>query len=396
MHRMDTRLLTLDLRRDSAEPKHERLKNHFISEMLAGRLKSGYAIPTELALVKKLGVSRATVRQAMASLENDGLIRRVQGKGTFVDEDARRKLRPGLDLLALIVPQTRVGFYPSLLHGFQDAASEIQHQTIICNTDDDVGRQADILMQLMDKKVGGVALNPTNPQPTPAHQIRLLQEHGIPVVLCHRGVEGITAPLLAIPFREMGHLAGKALADCGHRRVAFFTATRSPSAAAYEEEFREAIQAGDRDVSVQSVHTGDLLVHAGDLTALKEESVWKAKEESVWKTLQEVFAGTDRPTAIFSTFDAQAETIYMLLPRLGLRVPEDVSLISVGGAWREGVVTRRLTSVVIDEIETGRRAVSLLHEMRRGDRPIDDNEQIVLKASLYKGETLAAPASASP
>jgi DNA-binding transcriptional MocR family regulator len=54
-------------------------------------------------------------------------------------------------------------------------------------------------------------------------------------------------------------------------------------------------------------------------------------------------------------------------------------------------MARRLTSVVGDEIGTGRRAVELLHEMRCGDRPIDDNEEIVLKLTRRQGDTLAAP-----
>ena len=41
------------------------------------------------------------------------------------------------------------------------------------------------------------------------------------MVFCHRRVEGIAAPLLAIPFHEVGRLAGQALAERGHRRVAF-------------------------------------------------------------------------------------------------------------------------------------------------------------------------------
>ena len=47
---------------------------------------------------------------------------------------------------------------------------------------------------------------------------------------------------------------------------------------------------------------------------------------------------------------------------------------------------------MVDEIATGRQAVALLHEMRRGDRPIDDNEEIVLPLALSQGETLAAAA----
>jgi hypothetical protein len=36
----------------------------------------------------------------------------------------------------------------------------------------------------------------------------------------------------------------------------------------------------------------------------------------------------------------------------------------------------------------------LLHEMRCGKRPIDDNEEFVLHLELYEGETLAVPARA--
>ena len=101
----------------------------------------------------------------------------------------------------------------------------------------------------------------------------------------------------------------------------------------------------------------------------------------------------DPPTAIFASFDREAEVLYLLLQRLGLRVPQDVSLLGFGGTWREGAITRRLSSVVVDEIATGAQAVALLHEMRDGNRPIDNNEQIVLQLNLYEGETLGAPAS---
>jgi DNA-binding LacI/PurR family transcriptional regulator len=101
-------------------------------------------------------------------------------------------------------------------------------------------------------------------------------------------------------------------------------------------------------------------------------------------------AGADRPTAIFASFDSLAEMIYFLLPRLGLRVPEDVSLLAFGGAWRQGAWMRRLSSVVVDEVATGQTAVSLLHEMRRGDRPIDDNTEVTMKLSVSMGETLVA------
>ncbi len=114
-------------------------------------------------------------------------------------------------------------------------------------------------------------------------------------------------------------------------------------------------------------------------------------EEELLAALERVFSAPEPPTAIHATFDSMAEMLVLLLPRLGLRVPEDVSLLGFGGAWREGALTRRLSSVVVDEVATGRQAAFLLHEMRCGLRPLDDNTEFVMEASLYEGETLAPP-----
>jgi DNA-binding LacI/PurR family transcriptional regulator len=332
-------------------------------------------------MMEALGLARATIRQAMASLESEGLIRRVQGKGTFVEQDVRRKLKRGQDIFALVVPETREGFYPSLLHGFEIAASGIDYQTIVSNTDNDIERQGNIVLQLLDKEVGGVAINTSDVRPTPAFQIRQLQKQGIPVVFCHRGVDGVAAPLLAIPFEECGRLEGRALAEYGHRHVAFFTTKGSQASVISEAALREALQVGIGDCRVESVYIEDRPI--------------SLREETCWAALQELFAKPNPPTAIVATFDSLAELIYYQLQKLGLRVPQDVSLIGEGGTWREDPFSRRLTSVVIDETATGQKAVELLHEMRCGDRAIDSDEVFVMQPELYRGETLAAPTSTS-
>ncbi|RCK67967.1 GntR family transcriptional regulator [Desertihabitans brevis] len=57
---------------------------HILSQRITHELRPGDPIPSERTLVKDLGVSRVTVRQAISDLVESGRLERVHGKGTFV------------------------------------------------------------------------------------------------------------------------------------------------------------------------------------------------------------------------------------------------------------------------------------------------------------------------
>lgn len=70
--------------RGQREPKYWALKQHLLD--LLDSLPPGSPIPTERSLATDFGVSRTTVRQALADLTAEGRLHRVQGKGTFAAE----------------------------------------------------------------------------------------------------------------------------------------------------------------------------------------------------------------------------------------------------------------------------------------------------------------------
>jgi DNA-binding LacI/PurR family transcriptional regulator len=356
--------------------KHERLRTRLLADLQAGRLRPGDGLPTEHELARQMRMSRSTVRQALSGLERIGLIRRVRGRGTFIHENAGQRLRNGVDLFALVIPETRTGYYPSLQRGFTQASAAGHNQVIVSDTGNDPYRQADAMMQLMDQRVAGVAIVPTTLAPTPAHQIRPLQESGIPVVFCHRRIEGVRAPLVTFCAMDVGRIAGRALAQRGHRRAAYFGSHRGGLGPIYEQGLREAMRESGGDLPEAFVKYG----RTGNITA--------EYEAAVMQNLKELLDGKDRPTGILCGFDSDAELVYLLLERLGVRVPQDVSLIGFGGQWREGALTRRLVSVTVDEEQLGRHAVRLLEEMRRRDRPIDDMTEILMPLELSGGQTL--------
>jgi len=65
-------------------PLYYQLETSLRERLLSGELAEGDLFPTEQAIGQQYGVSRMTVRQALSSLVNDGLITRYPGRGTFV------------------------------------------------------------------------------------------------------------------------------------------------------------------------------------------------------------------------------------------------------------------------------------------------------------------------
>ena len=81
---MATRLPPSRIERTSPIPFYFQLKKTLAEEILTGRWTPGDRLPSEPAICEHFEVSRTTVRQALAELEAEGMIRRDKGRGTFV------------------------------------------------------------------------------------------------------------------------------------------------------------------------------------------------------------------------------------------------------------------------------------------------------------------------
>ena len=68
----------------------EEIVDRIASEIRSGRLEPGAKLPTEQKLMHAMRVSRTVVREAVAALRAEGLVRTRQGSGAFVATDARR------------------------------------------------------------------------------------------------------------------------------------------------------------------------------------------------------------------------------------------------------------------------------------------------------------------
>jgi GntR family transcriptional regulator len=72
-----------------AGPLFVQVRDSLRARILDGVLRPGDRLPSESALIAQFGVSRITVRQALAELQSSGLVHTVNGKGSFVTKPGR-------------------------------------------------------------------------------------------------------------------------------------------------------------------------------------------------------------------------------------------------------------------------------------------------------------------
>ncbi len=358
--------------------KSTQLKNLLVAELTAGRFKPGSALPTEMNLAKQFEISRPTVRRALAEMEQEGLVRREQGRGTFVSETAQQNLSRATGSFALVISGANDTPGLAIIRGFEKQCRKVHHGMLLLDSENDFNQQAEIILRMSQMDLAGAAIVPVTAPVTPSYHALALMEKEIPLVFCHRIADGTRAPLISVPHEEQGRLVGKAFAENGHRRVAMMIGYKADGLkAAWAKGIRHSLKSVDGQLP-------DEFIYCNQSTSLD----YKKQEKELVETLKKMLESENPPTAIFAVIDDFAQAVYFALESLGKRVPEDISLVGLGDINRGGPFTHRLTSVVIDNEDMGCQAVNLLHEIEDGNRDLNDPATFAVEISISDGQTL--------
>ena len=84
--------------------------------------------------------------------------------------------------------------------------------------------------------------------------------------------------------------------------------------------------------------------------------------------VEAILSSADRPTAIFSN-DTRLETLLLLsAQKLGLRIPEDLSLLQYGGRRPDCMVQKPIANIGFELYDIGHKAVEVMREILDGKR----------------------------
>ena len=117
-------------------------------DIAAGRYRNDLCLPTEAEYSVLFHVSRQTVRKALNALEEQGVIRRVQGSGSYVNHPSQRRRKTGQ--IAVICTYISEYIFPSILRGIEQVTKENDYQLLMNSTNNSIASERAILSKLRD------------------------------------------------------------------------------------------------------------------------------------------------------------------------------------------------------------------------------------------------------
>ncbi|MEQ8671746.1 MAG: GntR family transcriptional regulator [Aggregatilineales bacterium] len=209
----------------SIDPNNPLPRYYQVYQSLKDRIEVGEfhfddALPPERQLVKDYNVSRITIVKALDTLENEGLIRREHGRGTFVND-----LRSISDATATIAFVCGVMVHPylySVLMGIARIANERGYHLNVIGLHDESLDSAHTLRQIELQNIAGVLAYP-RPSKKDLKLYRALGERNIPLVMIDRYYEEIEADYVVFDEEIASYEMTKNLIARGHKRIAMLT-----------------------------------------------------------------------------------------------------------------------------------------------------------------------------
>jgi LacI family transcriptional regulator len=263
-----------------------------------------------------------------------------------------RTLRSGKSqTVGLVLPDSANPYFAEIAHAIQNAAFASGYSVLLCNTNDDLEKEALYAALLLEKQVDGVVLIAAGAS---GEHIADLQKRRIPVAVVDRASPDAVVDSVQIDNFEGGRLATAHLIALGHRRIACI-AGRPEVYPSYDRV--DGFQAAQRAAGL----TPD--------PALIVNSTYRA--DGGYEAACRLLDAPQPPTAIFACNDVMALAAIGAAVERGLRCPDDISIVGFDDIHLAHYSNPPLTTVAQPKQEMGAQVIRLLVErMAQPDLPI--------------------------
>ncbi|HTR98436.1 MAG TPA: LacI family DNA-binding transcriptional regulator [Bacteroidota bacterium] len=268
--------------------------------------------------------------------------------------------------IAVIIKDLNYPFYTSIATGVREYANSKGYSVVVTSSENDHESEKKLTHLFSAKDIKGTIIAPIVEGASEIEHLFKLKMLNYPFVLLE-AVKGIQANVVAIDNLRAIKQAVKYLMESGHARIVHFA---GPPQSSHTQERIEGFRHAFSESTL--VFNKNMIVPTGS-----------HYDESYSRTI-EYFRNRKReefPTAIVCFNDQQALGVMIALLELGIRVPEDISIVGNDDIYYARIYPVPLTTIRAPQHEIGRKAAEML--IRSIEAPVPPPpEKIVLETEF--------------
>ncbi len=313
-----------------------------------------------LAQVSPATVSRVINGTAKVDDEKrDRVLKVIEETGFVPNEVARSLFKKSAKIIGLILPSIENPFFTQLAGVIEKVADASGYRLLLCNTANDFEKEKAALSMLTSMNADGIILTTSNEQ---IHEY--IKDCQIPVIITDRILrEKETADYVHCDHYEGGRMAALHLIECGCKNIVCIKGQQDVSSA------RDRY-AGYRDVCREN-----------NLTELSMDCHYDF--EAGLKITEELLQKYSQADGIIACNDIVAISVYKVLHKKGIKVPEDIQIVGFDNIDLSWLMTPELTTIAQPIEDIGKKAAELI--INKDEHT--EKKEYVYPAKLIKRET---------
>lgn len=315
-----------------------------------GELRDGDRLESENVLSARFGISRQTVRHALAILEQEGLVQGRQGSGNYVT--LSHDFEPAGKSRTVILVSTYVNAYifPRIIQTIEQVLAEQGYALRVVFTYNKFMTERRVLEDILKlRHVDGLIVEPTQsalPNPNLSYYREILKRK-IPILFFHSYYENLPISHVSLNDREAGYTATKYLLESGHTEIGGIFKLEDAQGhrrfAGYVEALTEA-GLPTQDERIVWIDTQD------------EQQNLKHCKEKILERLQGC-------TACVCYNDSVAHALSLLCREANIRIPSDLSIVGIDNSELAQLNITPLTTVIHPMEKLGERTARQFLEL---------------------------------
>ncbi len=353
-------------------PKYMELVEWIQEQISSKNLLPGQKLCSENELKDKFGVSRQTVRHAIGLLEQEGVLRRVQGSGTFINDVRLFNLEKRSKVM-VVTTYVDAYIFPRTIQGIENVLSEQGYSVQIAFTNNQNSKEKTILEDIISRdEVAGIIMETTKSgiPNSNLHLYKELRKRRVPILFINSFYPALKIPHVSINDKAAGKRATKHLIDMGHRRIG----------GVFKLDDGQGHQ---RYVGyVEAMNEAGLEIDDSRILWIDTEDV-----RDITKCTERILDRMESCTGIFCYNDQVAFNIIEVFKKQGILIPEDISIASVDDSDLAVRGDVKLSTVPHPMEKLGEKAAENLIEMIKNpafDGTYEFEDDIIIRDSVKR------------